>query len=483
MNLQKITRYFFAATFVCVSSFSFAQSGEFIQAAEDTSDVRYNQYGAKVDYFGLKAESQNNILVIENKEKNFKFWLDNRVQMDGATYFGLQNGMVDNDGNPYMAGGVSLRRVRMAVKAQVSKYWYGELDLNFSNGVFELEDAIVAYAGIPGVELKAGNFKEDFSMEETTTSRYTTFMERAMVVAMFAPGRHVGISAGWHRNWLRASAGISWQLVDNASTRLNVEEMSKIGKGIGANYTGKIVFMPWESQVDYGLHLGYNVSYRSGKKVDDNTSTGEAAPRGYNGNYFSTRNATAINRTKFISAEYYGVDYDLLQGAEFAGYYKGFRFASEFIFNNSYMDANSPILNVNTNTKKFWGFYAQASYLLFGGSQRYDSSQSEFTQPIRGKKWGDVELMFRYDYVNLNSEDVYGGSGENYAVGVVYHINNNVKFMVNYQYSRDDKYANNKGKAIIGKTIDGIPTSNPKEAASDFGVRFSTLQARIEIDF
>jgi phosphate-selective porin OprO/OprP len=371
----------------------------------------------------------------------------------------------------------------MAVKSQVNYDWYGEVDVNFANGIFELEDALIRYHGIPDFELVIGNFKEDFSMEETTTSRYTTFIERAMVISCFAPGRHAGISARWQRNWLRASFGVSWQLIDNANTRLNVEEFNKIGKSIGANFTGKIVFMPWESIPNYGLHLGYNVSYRSPKKVDDNVNGSEPAARGYNGNYFSTRNTTGVNRTKYISTEYYGVKYDLLHGFEFAGYYNGFRFTSEYILNDSYIDSKSPILNVNTDTKHFWGFYAQAAYLLFGGKQRYDSNQSEFTQPVRGRKWGDIEIMARYDYLNLNSRDIYGGSGENYALGLVYHINNNVKCMMNYQYSRNDKYANNKGKAIIGRKEDGTPTSNPKEAAYDFGVRFQALQFRIEIDF
>ncbi|GHV72386.1 porin [Bacteroidia bacterium] len=473
-QLRSIRNVFLTVTFLCVAS---ATTTVFAQEQKGDTDVRYNQYGVKVDHFPLNSEAQNSILVIENKEKGFKFWMDNRVQMDGATYFGIP------DGYTPMTGGVTMRRVRMAVKSQISKDWYGEIDLNFSNGVFELEDAIIHYTGLKDFKFSAGNFKEDFSMEETTTSRYTTFMERAMVISTFAPGRHIGVSARWHRNWLRASAGVSWQLIDNADTKFNVDEYNKIGNEIGPNFTGKIVFMPWESQVNYGLHLGYNVSYRSPKKVDDNVSNGSAAPRGYNGNYFSTRNTTAINRTKYISAEYYGVKYDLLHGFELAGYYKGFRFAGEYILNDSYMDKNSTLLNVSADTKHFSGFYAQASYLLFGGIQRYDSEQSEFTQPTRGKKWGDIELMARYDYLTLNSADIHGGAGENYTLGVVYHINNNVKILVNYQYSHNDRYANNKGKAIIGRKADGTPTSNPLLAVSQLGARFQALQCRIEIDF
>ncbi len=462
---------------LCVCHFSSAQD-------EKSEATRYNQYGVKVEHFPLNTEAQNNILVLESKTKGYKFWMDNRVQFDGATYFGLKNGMVDENMKPVMPGGVSMRRVRIAVKAQVSENWYGEVDLNFSNGVFELEDAYVQFTGLKDFTFQAGNFKEDFSMEETTTSRYTTFMERAMVVSTFAPGRHIGIQGQWQKfNWLRVSGGVSWQLVDNADTKYNVDEFSKLGKGMGANYTGKIVWMPWASQEFYGLHIGYNGSYRSPKKTDDDRDGANALGRGYNGNYFSTRNAIAINRTKYISTEYYGVKYDLVHGVELAGYYNGLRFTGEYIRNDSYMDEHSAELSVNANTKHFWGFYAQASYLLFGGKQRYDFTQSEFTQPTRGRSWGDVEVMARYDYIDLNSEDLFGGSGQNYTIGIVYHINNNVKAMVNYQYSQNDRWATNKNKAVIGLDANGQPTKNPLTAVSDLGARFQALQARIEIDF
>lgn len=470
MNRLKISQNVFFTVFLCAAIPVVAQEHK-----EDT--VRYNQYGVKVDYFPLNAEAQNNILVIENRAKGFKFWLDNRVQMDGATYFGIPDGYTE------MVGGVSLRRVRMAVKSQIGRAWYGEIDLNFSNGVFELEDAIIHYTGLKNFDFYIGNFKEDFSMEETTTSRYTTFIERAMVVSTFAPGRHIGLSARWHRTGIRASLGVSWQLVDNANTRLNVEEYNKAGKGIGPNYTAKVVFMPWELQVNYGLHLGYNVSYRSARKVDDNVDGTEADARGYEGNYFSTRNTTSINRIKYITAEYYGVKYDLLHGFELAGYYKGLRVQSEYILNDSYMDKNSAALNVSPDTKHFYGFYVQASYLLFGGIQRYDGHQSEFTQPQRGKKWGDIEVMARYDYLTLNSGGVFGGSGENWALGVVYHINNNLKLVADYQYSHNDRYANYKGRVIIGRKADGTPTTDPHSAVNDIGARFHALQCRIELDF
>ena len=487
---------FLAVALLCLCGVSFAQNTNETTIDEEEG---INQYGVRVKSYPLQAKAQNEILVLQNKEKGYKFWMDNRVQFDGAHYFGLKNGMIPaGSEEPAMPGGVSLRRVRMAVKAEIAHNWYGEVDVNFANGVFELEDAYIMFIGLKGFEFKAGNFKEDFSMEQTTTSRYTTFMERPMIVATFAPSRHAGIQANWIQfPWIRASAGVSWQIVDTWQTRYNVEEINKEGGGMGTNVAWKAVFMPWGAKPYHGLHLGYNGSFRDARKVDDNLEDLNAiTTRGYGGDYYSTRNSTAVNRTKFIRTEFYGVKHDWLHGFELAGYKDGFRFQGEYMMNYTVMDEDLKYSNwyrsgaeTNMETKMFNGFYIQACYLLFGGKNRYDVTQSEFTQPTRGKSWGDIEVMARFDYINLNSEDLRkgsglrGGAGQNIALGVVYHINNNVKFMVNYQYSQNDIYAGNRGRAAIGKDVNGDYTTNPLDAVSDIGIRFNTLQARIEIAF
>jgi len=480
----------------CVAAFGVFAQGEVMEG--NTSEKSSVNVANNV----LQAQARRNILVLENKEKGYRFWMDNRVQFDGAYYFGLKNGMLV-DGEPAMPGGVALRRVRMAAKVVLDSHWYGEVDFNLAGGEFRLKDAYIMYSGLRNFEFKAGNFKEDFSMEQTTSSRYTAFMERPMVVSTFSPGRHAGLYAGWHGvDWFRASAGVSWQAIEGFGERYNVNEYNKMGKGMGTNVTGKVVWMPWGSQDFHGLHIGYNASYRHAKKTDDNHDGDIPRGRGYEGNYFSTRNATYINRTKFIRSEYYGVKYDYLQGIELAGYLNGFRFQSEFIGNHSVMNADkieksngaSEHFNVfrpgryvaNEETKLFHGFYVHASYLLFGGKQYYDTSESEFKRPTRGRTWGDVELGLRYDYLTLNSKDIFGGSGENYTLGLTFHANDNVRMMLNYQYSRNDKYAGNNGTAVIGRDANGnytTATSGPTAAVSDFGIRFNTIQARVEINF
>lgn len=97
-----------------------------------------------------------------------------------------------------------------------------------------------------------------------------------------------------------------------------------------------------------------------------------------------------------------------------------------------------------------------------------------------------MELLFRYDYLNLNSRNIRGGAGENFTLGLNYYINKSVKFEVNYQYTNNDRYANGKGKLFVGHDSTGAPTKDPAkviEKGGKAGVDYSMLGFRMEIDF
>ena len=170
-------------------------------SAANAQAVKYNQYGVAVESDVLDAESQDGFLVIESPKSDYKIWFDNRIQFDAGAFFGAPE-WADPIGN-----GISIRRARFAIKAQVDKNWYGEFDMDLANGLVELKDAIVRYTGIPNLELQAGNFKENFSIQRNSSSRYLMFMERPMVCSALAPSRHLGINAKYDNPWVWLSAG------------------------------------------------------------------------------------------------------------------------------------------------------------------------------------------------------------------------------------------------------------------------------------
>lgn len=434
-------------------------------SAQENDEVRYNQYGVAVDRKELKSEARNNILVFESKDQDYKVWFDNRVQVDGATFFGL-NSDYNRIGN-----GVSLRRVRFAMKTQLTKDWYGEVDMDMADGFFELKDAIIEYDGLKNWEFKMGNFKEDFSMERTTSSRYLSMIERPMVAQALAPSRHLGVQAAYLRDHFRWSGGMFFQEVAGSEEATNVQDNNKdFGRSQGYSLTTKMGWMPYTRDREKGFYIGGKASYRTPKT---DMATGE-----YGCVRYSTRNSTSINRKKYIDTDVIkDVNHSWLYGVEGAAYYKGLKFQSEWI--GSHVTAKNDSYN-------FGGYYFTLGYMLFGGNQHFNVAEGEFTQPGRGKKWGDVELVLRYDYLDLNDKDIYGGSGENYTAGLNFYINNFFKFAINFQHSSNDRYANGKGKLLIGHDASGKPTADYKQAVDPKGkggVSYNMLAVRFEIDF
>ena len=141
-------------------------------AAFAQKNAKFNQYGVQVKSDRLDVEAQDGILVLESPTSGYKLWFDIRAQADGAVFFGAPD-YADKIGN-----GVQIRRARFAVKGQIDEKWYGEFDMDLANGLAELKDAIVRYTGVPDLDLQVGNFKENFSIQRNTTSRYLQFMER-----------------------------------------------------------------------------------------------------------------------------------------------------------------------------------------------------------------------------------------------------------------------------------------------------------------
>ena len=409
-----------------------ALSASFAAVAQqaETAQTEVNQYGQKVNSYPVDATVQDGILVFQNKNQNYKMWFDVRVQGDAAVFFGYDKNLTQ------IGNGMNIRRARFAVKAQLDKNWYGELDTDWTSGTPEIKDAYIGFTGVKGLEIKIGNFKENFSIQRNTTSRYLQFMERPMVTYL-APSRHLGINVKYSMPALWVSAGAFGPALEDAETHTAIEDGNKdYGLNCGMSYTGKIVYRPLHKMKDASLHIGAAFSYRNPK-----TSSTD----GYNAVRYSTRNTTSVNRKKFLDTDAIKyLDHELAWTAELAGHWKGLRWEGAYIARLPYVD---PAKSNLTNIKPAWGWYVQAGYLLFGGQQNYDAGGAKYTRINAAKGWGDIELCARVEYCNLNiSKFCMGGSAYAYSLGLNFHVTRNVKFVINYQYNDNDIFANGKGE-------------------------------------
>ncbi|MEI6277487.1 MAG: porin [Prolixibacteraceae bacterium] len=435
-----------------------------IISAVGTDSVRYNAYGQKVSRISAAPEYRNGILSFETPDQMFRTWFDLRVNFDGAYYFDK------NALNP-IGSGVTLRRLRFAMKTVLYKHWTGEVDLNFANGL-DVKDAFLGYRDDDlKFYFKAGYFKEPICTETTTTSRYQTFIEEPYMT-VFAPARQLGIGVSkWDQHYL-AAVGVHFQDVENSPLVTFTQDINKAnGTDEGYSLTGKFVFKPI-SEPDRVIHLGVSGSYRTPKTSFEFPNTVR----------YSSRDMTSVNRKKYLDSDDIAhVKSNILLGGELYASFKNIKFSSEYL--QTTVNRETGFSNYKAN-----GMYASVAYMWFGGKYRYNDEEGEFTQVSRGRKWGDIETAIRFDYINFNDQtaQIMGGSANSYTAGITYHINYNVKFMLNYSFIDHDRYANGKGKLFSGHDSSGNLTSDYSkitESAGKGGDDYGFIQARVEIDF
>lgn len=462
-----------------------ASSAIVAQVRYDEEDVDVNQYGQVVRSVPVQGSMQDGILVFQNKNENYKMWFDIRIQADAAVYFGAPDfcaSQLDGvDNTNHIGNGMNIRRARFAVKAQLDKNWYGELDTDWTSGTPEIKDAVLAFTGVNGLEIRGGNFKEDFNIQRNTTSRYLMFMERPMVCEL-APSRHLGLNARYSNKWFWTSVGVFGPELKGAEEQTFMEDGNKdYGYNEGLSYTGKVVFRPLWKSTTSSLHIGAAASYRNPKL----TSTD-----GYNCIRYGTRNSTSINRKKYLDTDVIkGLDHEVAWTVELAGHWKQLRYETAYIARGAFLDRTKNDLG----TQWAEGWYAQASWLLFGGSQNYDADGAKYTRTTSERKWGNLELALRYEYCDFNTgklfselADIYGGSAEAWAVGLNYYPSKNVKIVLNWQYNNNDRYANGKGKLYTGYDLEGKPTKNPSKVVAETGkggVDYQMLALRLQVAF
>jgi phosphate-selective porin OprO and OprP len=428
-----------------------------------TSNARFNQYGVPVDRKKLNAEERSGIIVFESEDQDYRMWFDIRVQVDGSYMWGEKY-------NP-IGSGAEVRRARLAIKTELSGNWEAELDMDFADSRADLKDAYLKFKFNEKAWIRAGNFKERFSMETNTTSRYLTFTERPIGTRVLTPSRHLGIQALYNTSGVIAAGGIHLQDVGGwEEVQLRKDNNSASGQDEGYSFTGKLTAMPYYKDITKGLHFAVAGSYRTPKTTDE-----------LNMVRFDTRSYPNVNRRKYLDTDRFFADNTILTNFEMAGYYKSLRLQGEYTM----AKVNRP---GDQGVENFYGFYVMSSYMLFGGNQLYNTKEGEFTQAMPGKEWGDVEVALRYEYLDLNSrmDGIMAGAGEAYTFAVNYYAKDNVKLALNYRYVNHDRYANGRNRLFVGTDADGNFTRDPRlvtEAQGKGGESYHGITLRIEVAF
>lgn len=328
------------------------------------------------------------------------------------------------------------RRVRLGVEGTAPGGFSYVVEMDFAEPVDEIIDATISYKASDHFSVTAGQHNTFQGLEELTSSRFSTFIERAAFTDAFNFERRLGLSTTYTHGPITAQAGI---FIDNL---LDIDE----GDGTWS-LDGRLVYAPKVG--DTQLHFGGSAHWR------DN---GDLVSRGTTTRY---RQRPLVHTTdvRFIGTPSLLVDRETSFGLEGAMIRGPFHAAGETHWLSAETAAGP--------SRNFFGGFAEIGYFLTGETRGYRGARFDRTRVRRSIEeggFGAVELNLRYDYLELNSGPVRGGTQNALQFGLTWIPTDYVRFLFNYgRMSYDDAV---------------IPT-----AGGDRDYTVDVLGARAQIDF
>jgi phosphate-selective porin OprO/OprP len=350
-------------------------------------------------------------LRLDSADGAFKLKIGGRIQNDWAYYCTDGKNVGKADANDFDEG-VEFRRARLYVSGSIYDDIEFKAQYDFAGGDSDFKDVYLGFTKVPYVGgIRIGHFKEPFSLEELTSSKYITFMERGLP-NVFAPSRNTGVML--HNAFLDDrmtwAAGVFRQTDD-------------FGDGVGGrdyNVTARLTGLPWyEEDGKRLLHLGAGYTHQN---YEDDVIRFRERPESHL--------APRVVDTGEFPAEYG----DLL-GAELAWVHGPFSLQGEYV--HAFMQGAGRFIG----DPDFWGAYLQASYFLTGEHRPYKTANGTFgnVKPLRnfGKDGGAGawEVAARYSYLTLNDAGVDGGRLRDFTLGLNWYLNPNLRIMWNYLFA------------------------------------------------
>ncbi|MGZ8349205.1 MAG: OprO/OprP family phosphate-selective porin [Allosphingosinicella sp.] len=357
-----------------------------------------------------------------------------RLQFD-VGYVSSPPGITD----PGLGLASEVRRARLGVEGTIPGGFGYVFELDFATETVEITDAILTYRASEEVGLTVGQHNAFQSLEELTSSRFSSFIERAAFTDAFNFERRLGVSASWTHGDLIAQAGV---FADNLADLNDDADDSR-------SVDGRLVYTPKFG--DTQLHLGGSAHWRDNGDLARMMTT-----------RYRQRPLVHTTDVRFISTPALNVESETNYGLEAALIHGPFHAAGEV----NWLTADTLTVGISPT---FFGGYAEVGYYLTGESRGYRGGRWDRTRvrnPVGGENGGigAFQVNLRYDYLDLNSDGITGGIQNGLEASLIWIPTDYVRFMLNYGHLIYDDAA--------------IPA-----AGGDRDYSVDVLGARAQIDF
>ena len=310
----------------------------------------------------------------------------------------------DNSGSDNSYGS-EFRRVRLYNSGNIYGNIKYKLQLDFAGGNISYKDVFMELSEpLLNGNIRVGHFKEPLRLEALTSSKYITFMERALPIA-FAPERNTGIM--YHTtigDKISLQAGGFFE----ANSYGNDKELTN-----KLNITSRLTYLVMNNE-DNILHIGVANSMR-----DNSENT-----------YSLSSRAENHLGTKLLQPEFTDVDEINIVGTEIAYVRNRLSLQGEYLRTTVSL---SP--EYYSSEHELNGYYGQVSYFLTGESRPYKSSYAGFNRVKPNNNYGSngkgaIELVGRISKMDLSNAGM--GILDSKTIGVNWYLNPNTRVMFNY---------------------------------------------------
>ncbi len=380
---------------------------------KEEMDLLLGKIGGEEDPRAMHMRWDNGIR-FATSDREFAFKLGGRF-MDDGSWFSAGRGVDEEIGG--FPNATEVRRARLYLSGTIygSVMFKGQYD--FAGGDADLKDAYLGLKHLPIVgNVKVGHFKEFWSLEEQTSSKYLTFMERSLVNEALSPGRSIGIGVYDHELDDTVTWGIGF-----------FNETDGYGHGlIGKQISGRVTLTPYREGKDL-VHVG--VAYN---RLDP--PRGEAR--------FRARPEDHQAEHPVIDTGRFDLDDADMLGLEGAAVFGPFSAQAEYVsFSGNSVSAGDPRVS---------GFYVQGSWFLTGESRPYGHGAFGRVKPnanfMNGEGGpGAWQVAVRYSHLDLDGGDLFrvrdatgsrsaprdGGRVDDVTFGLNWYLNPNTRVRLN----------------------------------------------------
>lgn len=334
--------------------------------------------------------------------------------------------------------GTNFRRAQIGIEGKLNDVWQYSLAYEFGGSGKEeggrIQDLYLQYSGIENVRLRVGAFGPSVGYDDSISNADSLFLERASPAELqrqIAGGEgRTGIAAyangeRWFGSLAVTGAPIAVQSFD--------EQLALVGRA---------AFLPVKKP-DFNIHIGANATYLF-RAPDQGPDVAQR-------DVFRLRDRPEIrvDGTRLIDTGNINTKTLLAPGVEFAANFRNFYVQSEYIWYQFDRELGGTLPNPD-----FSGWYVQAAWALTGEARTWNPATGTFSglkpaKPFdfKGNGWGALEIAARYSVADLNFREsllpgaggIRGGEQNAITLGLNWYVNNNIRFLLNYQWVDVDR--------------------------------------------